>query len=376
MSEVVKVSDFKSEIFRIGSCLQAGIAQSESDARLADTSVAELHRSGLYTLWWPQELGGPGLSLYEAVEVIEALAYQESTSAWNLAIGTIHSGFAGAYLSDEAVQTVFATPPVIAGQLAPIGRASLEPGGMRVSGQWSFGSGIHQSNWVLGGAMLSDGDQKVGRVIFVAPKDAASVDTDSWRVAGLSGTGSCDYAIEAAFVPDGYWFSFPHAQRLRGGPAYDLSQFAQSLQLHAGLPLGAAQRALDEVTKLARTKRRSGASSSIAERTTFQTGLAEARAKLAGARLYMYDCISRLETDEQEDQVLPEARAQARHVTDVALDVSLWAYRQAGGSAMRLTSPLQHIVRDLMGAAQHVFVDEATLFEYGSMLVGDTDASV
>lgn len=371
MSESIAVARFKKNIADIGPCLQAGIAKSEADARLTESSVAALHQAGLYKLWWPEELGGPGLTLYEAVEIIEALAAAESTSAWNLAIGTIHSGFAGAYLSDEAVQAVFTTAPVIAGQLAPIGRASVEPEGLRVSGQWSFGSGMHQSNWVLGGAMLTHRDRNMGPIVFVAPREQAVVDDGSWQVAGLSGTGSCDYAIDGAHIPDGYWFSFPHARRLRGGPAYDLSQIAQSLQLHAGLPLGAAKRALDEITAIARNKKRSGASNTIASRATFQTELAAASAKLAGARLYMYDCIARLQVAGQEAAVLPEARAQARHVTDIAFEIALWAYRQAGGSALRLTSPLQHIVRDLMGASQHVFVDEATLTDYGAMLVGD-----
>ncbi|MEM9622726.1 MAG: acyl-CoA dehydrogenase family protein [Pseudomonadota bacterium] len=371
MSEQNTAAAYKARIAEIGPCLQAGIADSETHARLANSSVTALHEAGLYRLWWPAELGGPGVKLSEAVEVVEALAYEESTCAWNLAIGTIHAGFAGAYLSDDAVRTVFETPPVIAGQLAPIGKAVIVPGGMRVSGQWSFGSGMHQSNWVLGGAMLTDGDQRLGPVVFVAPKEAAVVDTCSWQVAGLSGTGSCDYAIDEAYIPDGYWFRFPHAQRLRGGPVYELSQLAQSLPLHAGLPMGAARRALDEVTALARHKKRSGSANSIAERTTFQTGLATARVKLESARRYMYDCIARLEIDGKESTVLPEARAQARYVTDVAFEVALWAYRQAGGSALRMASPLQHIVRDLMGATQHIFVDEATLTEYGGLLVGD-----
>lgn len=371
MSKTNTVDQLKTCITNIAPCLQAGIAKSDTDARLADASVAALHDSGLYKLCWPEELGGPGLTLRETVEVMEALATVESTSAWNLAIGTIHSGFAGAYLSDEAVDTVFANDPVIAGQLAPVGQASREPDGLRVSGQWSFGSGMHQSNWVLGGAMLSENDRKPRPIVFITPKKEAAVDENSWEVAGLSGTGSYDYKIESAHIPDGYWFTFPHARRLRGSHTYDLSQLAQSLPLHAGLPLGAARRALDEITTIARNKKRLGASSSIAERATFQKELACAHARLSGARLYMYDCLDRLSATDSEEAVLIETRCAATHATDIALDVSLWAYRQAGGSALRRSSPLQHIVRDLMGATQHVFVDEPTLTTFGAALVGD-----
>lgn len=58
-----------------------------------------------------------------------------------------------------------------------------------------------------------------------------------------------------------------------------------------------------------------------------------------------------------------------RHATDVAIDVTTWAYRCGGGTALRLDHPLQQMLRDTLGAAQHLFVDDAAFTNLGADLV-------
>ena len=355
----------------IAPVLEANARESEQSERLAGASVDALHSSGLFRFWWPAELGGHGCDLAEGIALIEAAAEVETSAAWNLTVGSLHSGFAGAYLADHAVEAVFADERLaIAGQMAPIGQATRVDGGLQVSGSWSFGSGIHQSNWVLGGAKLEDGPP----VVVVVPRDQAIVDEGSWEVAGLSGTGSCNYTMTNAFVADGYWYTFPIAQRLRGGPVFDLSILAQSLVLHMGIPLGAARRSLDEITELAKTKIRAFSEGSVGRRNTFQRELAEAEAKFAAARLYVYD-VARRTMEAAGGSEMPtlflEGRAAARYVTDVAVEIATWAYRQGGGTSLRLESPLQRIMRDLLAAAQHVYVDDVAYTGFGGHLMGD-----
>lgn len=363
------LDEWLEQVRKIAPVLEEGARESENEGRLAKASVDALHRSGLFKLWWPEGLGGHGADLAEGIAVVEALAEVETAAAWNLAVGTLHSGFAGAYLADHAIDAVFADERlVIAGQMAPIGEATQVEGGLRVSGRWSFGSGIHQANWVLGGAKVADRPP----VVIVAPVEQAEVDEASWEVAGLAGTGSCNYAMTDVFVPDGYWYTFPMAQRLRGGPVFELSILAQSLVLHFGIPLGAARRSLSEITELARTKIRAFSEGSVGRRNTFQRELAEAEAKLRSARLYVYD-IARRTTDAigsgDQATLLLEGRAAARYVTDVALEISTWAYRQGGGTSLRLDSPLQRILRDLLAASQHVYIDDVAYTGLGAHLM-------
>ena len=69
------------------------------------------------------------------------------------------------------------------------------------------------------------------------------------------------------------------------------------------------------------------------------------------------------------DRLLP-MRAAAKFATDVALDIATWAYRNGGARALRLDHPVQRILRDLLGATQHVFVDDKFYAQYGTVLLG------
>ena len=79
---------------------------------------------------------------------------------------------------------------------------------------------------------------------------------------------------------------------------------------------------------------------------------------------------ARLEQASDERSVLPEARAAARFVTDVAIDIATWAYRTAGGSALKLDNPLQRVLRDLLAAGQHAYVDDASQVAHGADVLG------
>ncbi len=356
----------------IAPILEGSAPESEAERHLADASVEAFHATELFKLWWPRELGGPGATVAEGIAVVEALAEIETVAAWNLAIGTTHGGFAAAYLADHAVKTIFSSERVvIAGQMAPLGSATRVEGGLQVSGRWSFGSGIHQSNWVLGGVKIEDGNGAVEPAVVYVPKAQAVVDEQSWKVAGLSGTGSADYTMTDVHIPDGFWHGFPMARRLRGESALDLPIPAQTITLHGAFALGAARRSLREITELAKTKMRAFSPGAVGGRMTFQRDLAESEARLAAARLYIYDIADRLQaaTLPEMPRLFLETRAACRFVTDVALDIATWAFRTGGGNALRLNSPLQRILRDLMAASQHVFVDEIAYTGYGAQLL-------
>lgn len=367
----VTVSDLLEKVGEIAPVLESGANESEAECHLAASSVEALHEAGFFKLWWPEELGGTGAGLADGVAVIEALAEVDTSSAWNVAVGTTHDGFAGAYLPEHAVETIFADERVvIAGQMAPVGQVERVNGGLKVSGRWSFGSGIHQATWVLGGVMLRDENDAAPAVVF-APIEQAQVDEQSWKVAGLSGTGSCDYTMTDVHIPDGFWFSFPAPMRLRGGSVFDLSIPAQTIILHAAFPLGVARRSLREITELAKTKIRAFSKNSVGQRVTFHRDLAEAEAKLAAARLYVHDVARRTDAASPAEQapLHLEGRSAARYATDVALDIATWAFRAGGGTSLRLNNILQRNVRDLMAASQHIFVDDVAYTGYGAHLL-------
>ena len=160
-----------------------------------------------------------------------------------------------------------------------------------------------------------------------------------------------------------------HPESCVAATLFDLPVPAQVMVLHAGFAVGAARRSLNEITELARTKVRAFTKGSVAQSMAFQRELAEAHARVAAARLYVYDVARRMQDAVGRPEftgLMLEGRAASRYATDVALDVATWAYRRGGGTSLRLDNPLQRIVRDLLAASQHVYVEESAYIAFGA----------
>jgi len=347
---------------KIKSTVRATARSSEQARRLAPEAVDALERSGLFRLCWPREVGGYDADAGSCIALIEEVSAMDPAAGWNLGVGSLHTGFVGAYAGRACVDAVFSNGgAVVAGQLAPVGRATPEPGGLRVTGAWSFGSGIHQSKWILGGVLVDTGGAPVPKLVIM-PRTAIEI-VDNWHVAGLEGTGSCDYRTENIFVPDDFSFAFPKPEPQCGGAVYRASLLSQAMVLHVGFALGCAHSALDEITALAQRKHRMGSSSSIAKRSTFQRDLGEAEAGLQAARAYAHEVADRMMRACESQAPLPalfdlDARRCATWVTDRCVEIVSFAYRAGGSTSLFLEHPLQRISRSLQAGTQHIYVDE------------------
>lgn len=367
--------------------LRATEDESEALRRLAPAAVAALQEAGLFRGSLPREVGGDELGPVEEMEVFEAVARLSGAAGWNLFVGSLHTALPAAYLSDEAVAAMFGGPGpgtavgaaevgVVAGQMQPMGRGTPVEGGMRVSGRYSWGSGISHARWVLAGAVMPgpDGRPAPGFRALVVPKEQVQV-LDNWHVLGVAGSGSYDYELTDVFVPDGWWFDYPGVVRRRGGPRFDCPVQAQIGSAHIGYALGLGERVIEEVTALAVAKRRTNATGTLAERGAFQADLGSAYTALSAARHHGATVLARLADHQASGAAVPphlveDIRAAATYATQTALSVAQTAMRYAGGSAIRLDSPLQRLVRELLVAQAHMYVTEVNLETVGRSLLG------
>ena len=77
-------------------------------------------------------------------------------------------------------------------------RRRRSPAGWLVSGRWQWGSGCQHCQYILGGTTTDSGEF---HLMFF---DAADVTIhDTWYSSGLRGSGSHDYSVDGAFVPNG-----------------------------------------------------------------------------------------------------------------------------------------------------------------------------
>src|SRR5262249_31788507 len=146
---------------------------------------------------------------------------------------------------------------VVAGSINPLGKATIVPGGFRVSGRWTFGSFIRHSKWLANGAIVCDErgpvrdrDGRMDARFLFFPTDAVEI-IDTWRVSGLRGTGSNDYAVNDLFVPDHLAMSVAAPNLFQPGLLYAAPVVTVFCVCIAAVSLGIARAAIDAFIELA-----------------------------------------------------------------------------------------------------------------------------
>lgn len=361
--------------------LEADSEQNETDRTLAMSSVNALYDSGILNICVPRELGGLEADPMTQTEVYETVAEMDGAAGWCLVIGATSVGMLGSMISDEALGTVFRDGriPRASGTVVPAGLAEKVDGGYRVNGRWAFGSAIHHADWVSSAAIVAENGQPqrlpngAYNVISICVPIEDIVVEDNWFSNGLRGTGSSHYRIEDKFVPDE--FLLARTSDRRGGPLFRIPTYGYVAACHAGFALGIAKRAMKEVTAMATDKKRKLSGIKLSERGAFHKELGITASKLAGARLFALDILNQMweATNKGERMSLVqwgECRAAMTYVTEVAAEVTTFAYRYGTGAALYQSHPLQRCLRDIYTATQHGVVSDENYENLGLALIG------
>ncbi len=353
----------------------------ERRAALTSEVAAAIRESGALHVMVPAELGGDELDIVDAIEVFEELARQDGSVGWSTMAASVSTTFTAIYTSDEVAHGLFGTNrgAVLAGQLAPMGRAVPDGDGYVISGSYRFGSGSDQTTHMLGGCLLFRDGEMVMRANGMPEVVAAVVPNDridfqgNWNVMGLSGTASVDYEIAPITVSAGEVFSIFTEVPERGSDVHRLGVTVLTAAGHAGWALGVARRALDEIASIAATKVRMS-DTLLAEQQIFQVGYAEAEAKVRAARAFVMEAFAAAEQEVTGGgRLSPEANHLARlattWATSAATEAVEWAYRESGTDSLRNPSVLGRCFRDMNAATQHVMVGRKTLTDAAANLL-------
>lgn len=343
----------------------------DEHGQLADAVVEAMHQHQMFSMWVPSSVrGGAELDPISSLETIANVAYGDPSAGWVMMAASLAVGSGAAYLGDEAVAELFSGDrmPVIAGQGTRPGKAVAHKDGFLLSGSWSFASGIkHGTHIHTLGLIQETGEPR----IFVLPVDQVNL-IDNWDVMGLRGTGSIDYTIDNAYVPDGYTHFAVTEEPKRGGSLYTLGIIGMAAMCHTGWALGIGRRLLDEMIGL--LQERGGAKGPQGSSPSFQEQYAKAEATYRSARAYVMetwnDVIDSLDKNEPisiRQQTL--IRSAMLHVTATSHQVSQFVYQAAGTQGLR-AGKVQRLFRDMHAGTQHIVASPPVYQAVGRELAG------
>jgi indole-3-acetate monooxygenase len=370
-------SELDNAIDRASALARAVAASSERERALPPTLVDELRATGLMRGCAPSALGALEAPPATALSGAERIARGDASAGWCVSIAAT-SSLLSAYLPEEGAAEIFGDPrTVAAGVWAPRGKAAVVDGGLRVSGRWSFCSGISHSEWLFAGCVLDDpAAEKEGPVLRVATFPKAELEIlDTWHTSGLRGTGSHDAVADDLFVPEHHVLSLVDSGPRIDAPLYRFPIFGFFALSIAAAALGNARGAIDDLSELAAAKTGQGSSRVLAERPATQAAVGEAEAALRAARALFYEAIEEAWAASQQDEPVAESlrlglRLAATHAVRTSADVARSMYDLGGGTAIYEDSPLQRRFRDAHAATAHFQVNPAMWELTGRLLLG------
>jgi len=352
----------------------------EAARQLSMDLVEALRSCGVFRMYVPKSHGGLELDFLDSLEVITELAAADGSVGWTAMIGSA-TPWMLAGLQRKTFDTIYAsTPDVIhAGSTVPAGTAERVPGGYRVTGRWPFASGCRHADWMLGLCVITENGTPVpGRVeappltcMAVCPAGDWQIE-DTWRVAGMKGTGSHHIAMTDHYVSKEFTYEVPALKPCVAGPHFNAMAPLISL-LHAALAVGLAEGARTDLLAMVRSGRRQfRAAASMAESPIFQYEFARADADVRAARAYLQFhaastwrlALAALLSNKEHG---PESVQAAVWITAACARAVDALYTLGGGSALYESSPLQRRMRDMHVATQHVQVQLRNYETVGKM---------
>jgi indole-3-acetate monooxygenase len=342
--------------------------------------VDSWRQGGWMRLWLPADIGGAEADPGTVLDLVEAVSALDGAVGWNLFIAVSGGAFA-AYLPEQGAHAIWGNCPdvLMAGTGKASGRAQAVADGYRVSGRWSFASGVQNADWLCANCLVDDGTNLIQgadgapeqRLVFV-PADRATI-VDTWDTGGLRGTGSHDFVLRDVFVPNGFSFDWFRDRARIAHPLYQiplLDLFGAGL---AGVALGIARHAIDALVEMAASKVPTGSRSLLKERPLAQIQVAQADALVLSAHAFLAqtlrDAMTHLAAgDDAGKLTLSRLRLAIVHAAESATEAVTLMYRAAGGSAVYSHSPLDRCMRDVLAATQHVKVGSHNYQPIGQVL--------
>jgi alkylation response protein AidB-like acyl-CoA dehydrogenase len=352
-------------------------------------TIAALWDADLFYLLKPKAFGGPEVRVDVAFTVASELARGDGSAGWVWTVMGVHDLFLALFPAEAQHEYWAKDRTLSASSFAPNGKIEPAKGGYRLSGKWSFCSGVDHAHWLILGAfagMLST-DPPIPdiRYLLVPRSDAAVI--DDWHVMGLQGTGSKSVAVEGAFVPEHRMVrnsdlvngtapgTAVHDGALYRAPVWAIFPFCISSPAN-----GMARGAFDSYVEEMKARQSAFDHSALAKKPNIQMRLAEAGALIdAGDLLYKRSLTETIDLVMAGKPLSLEHRLRSRRDQGYSVVMARRAAElllgAEGGKGLYETGPVQRALRDLHAVSGHIVAGwDMPALSYGQVLLGGPPA--
>jgi alkylation response protein AidB-like acyl-CoA dehydrogenase len=378
-----KGKDYLQRVRDLGPAIDAAADQIEQDRDLPPALFKAIRDRGLFRLVQPTDYGGVELDPPSLVQVIEAVATRDASTAWCVGQTNI-CGITSAFLEPAVTRDIFGPDTGILAWGPGPGEARVVPGGFRVNGNFDFASGSRLASWI--GAHVPviepDGSRRLGSngkpvtYTMFMPKSSVEI-RDTWQTMGLRGTGSDSYSIKDLFVPEAYSLARDTVvkPRVAGVLYHTFTPSTLYASSFAGIALGIARSVMESFVKDMKDTRPRGDSRTRGESNVMQSTVAQNEARLRSARMFLLGSVSEIWADAQQTRTLTDdqlvtIRMASTWAIQSAREAVAQLYAAAGALAIFNSRPFERRFRDMHTVTQQIQGHPAHFETVGQILLG------
>jgi alkylation response protein AidB-like acyl-CoA dehydrogenase len=378
-------TDLLRKVERLQPLIREHAAAAEANRRLSSEVYDAMYEAGLFGMLAPRAYGGLEVHPVEAMRVWEAVGRADPAAGWNLSMLQVIANFA-AWLPAAGVRELFRDGiPTVAGGFNPPAAATRVEGGWRITGQIPFGSGCHNTRWLVMPAVEMDGDQprvdpatgQPAPFAVLFPRTAATI-LDTWHTMGMRGTGSTDYAVRDLFVPAHLTLPVgPLTNPAPGfeGPLYRMFPLTGPLG-EATQSVAVAAAAVDAGVQLCKSKTPAFNATPVREQQLAQFQMGKAKARVEASRDTLYraaeDAYAELEKSGTLLSVDGKIRLQLAvcFAAEACAEAVRFVNDATGSSSFRESQPFERHFRDAHVMLQHSDKSSARYASAGRLMFG------
>ncbi|HEX6209634.1 MAG TPA: acyl-CoA dehydrogenase family protein [Methylomirabilota bacterium] len=321
--------------------------------------------AGLFLLAFPRSMGGSELDLPTYIQVIEEIGRADASTGWVVNQCAVFATYAARMPRDVARAIWVDTPrSVVANTPLADAKATVVPGGYRVTGRQGFSTGSWNASWVAAhaqvfenGKLRLDQGQPETRYLFVPVGEAERLDT--WKVRGMRGTGTHHFAVHDVFVPAERTVLSVTAPLAETGPLYQIPRTLVFASGDASVALGLARTCLTTFADLAGAKTPRAMQALLRDQSMIQVTVGQAEANLRAGHAFLTEAVRDVWSQVTSTGTLTlDQRATLRiattHAIRLAAHIVDAVYHAAGATAAYEDHLLQRHFQDIHVITQHL----------------------